>query len=284
MKTASRSLIAVLLALLLYGIAHSEAADTAAKAAGAQRLAEKAPDLAGVGIKEQLGAQVDLNLHFTDENGKVVRLGDFFAAKKPVIISLAYYQCPMLCGVILNGIVDGVKEMTWTPGKEFTMVNVSIDPKEKSELAVAKKKNLIEALGKPEAAAGWHFLTGEEQSIKSLATQLGFGYRWDENEKQFAHGAGIFVLTPEGQLSRVLYGIQYRASDLRLSLLEASNGKIGTIVDRILLFCYGYNPHLRQYSVIAMRVVQLGAILTTLLLGIFIGLARARELKSEVSS
>src|SRR5690606_26057269 len=123
-----------------------------------------------------------------------------------------------------------------------------------------------------------------ESQIKSLATQLGFGYRWDENEKQYAHGAGIFVLTPEGKLSRVLYGIQYRPSDLRLSLLEASNGKIGTIVDRILLFCYSYNPQLRQYSVTVMKVVQLGAIVTVLLLGIFIGLARVRELKGGEKS
>jgi protein SCO1/2 len=157
---------------------------------------------------------------------------------------------------------------------------VSFDPKEKFELAAAKKKNLVEALGKPEAAAGWHFLTGEENQIKALADQLGFGYRWDEKEKQYAHGAGIFVLTPEGKLSRVLYGIQYRPSDLRLSLLEASNGKIGTIVDRILLFCFSYNPHLRQYSVTATRVLQLGAIVTMLLLGGFIAFSLRRENKA----
>jgi protein SCO1/2 len=274
---------AFIVALLGIGIANADA-PVSAKAVGNQNLAQKAPDFTGVGITEKMGESVDLNLRFVDETGKAVRLGDYFSAKKPVIISLAYYECPMLCGVVLNGMVDGVKEMTWVPGREFTMVNVSIDPREKSDLAEAKKKNLIQALGKPEAAAGWHFLTGEESQIKSLATQLGFGYRWDENEKQYAHGAGIFVLTPEGKLSRVLYGIQYRPSDLRLSLLEASSGKIGTIIDRIILFCYAYNPHLRQYSMVLTRVVQLGAIVTVLLLGVFIGLARAREVSGKVSA
>lgn len=252
-----------------------------AKAQGNQNMAEKGPDMTGIGITEKLGESVDLNLQFTNELGQTVRLGDYFTEKKPVIISLAYYECPMLCGIVLNGVVDGLKGMDWTPGKEFTVINVSIDPKEKFDLAAAKKKNLLEALGKPEAAAGWHFLTGDENPIKTLATQLGFGYRWDEKEKQYAHGAGIFVLTPEGKLSRILYGIQYRPSDLRLSLLEASSGKIGTIIDRLILFCYAYNPVTRQYSMMLTRVMQIGAIVTTLLLGAFIAIARKRELDSQ---
>jgi protein SCO1/2 len=255
-------------------------ANPADKAAGAEALAEKGPDLTGVGITEKLGTQIDLNHTFIDETGKTVRIGDFFASKRPVILSFAYYQCPMLCGVVLNALVDGIRELSWTPGKEFTLINLSFDPKEKFDLAAAKKKNLIEALGKPGAGAGWHFLTGEENQIKSLAGELGFGYRWDEKEKQYAHGAGIFVLTPDGKLSRVIYGIQYRPSDLRLSLLEASNGKIGTIVDRILLFCFSYNPHLRQYSLSVTRVLRVGAVLTMLLLGGFIALSRMREMKS----
>lgn len=243
-------------------------------------MADKGPDLTGVGITEKLGSQIDMSLTFIDELGKTVRIGDFFQAKRPVIISLAYYECPMLCGVVLNALVDGMKELAWTPGKEFTLINLSFDPREKFELAAAKKKNLVEALGKPEAAAGWHLLTGDANHIKALADELGFGYRWDEKEKQYAHGAGIFVLTPDGKLSRVLYGIQYRPSDLRLSLLEASNGKIGTIVDRILLFCFSYNPHLRQYSLMVTRVLRIGAVLTILLLVGFIALSRMREMKS----
>jgi len=271
--------VAPALAFALVSFSMPALASSADRAAGNQALVDAAPDLTGVGIKEKLGDSIDLNHTFTDETGKTVRIGDFFQAKRPVIISLAYYQCPMLCGVVLNAIVDGIKPLTWTPGKEYTLVNLSFDPKEKFDLAAAKKKNLIEALGKPEAAAGWHFLTGEENQIKALASELGFGYRWDEKEKQYAHGAGIFVLTPDGKISRVLYGIQYRPSDLRLSLLEASNGKIGTIVDRILLFCFSYNPHLRQFSLSATRVVQIGAVLTILILGGFIAISRMREVR-----
>lgn len=252
-----------------------------AKAVGNQTLSEKGPDTKGIGITEKLGDSIDLNLHFSDETGKTVRLGEFFEKKKPVIVSMAYYQCPMLCGIVLNGLVDGMKGMSWVAGKEFTLVNVSFDPREKPTLAATKKKNLIEALGKPEASSGWHFLTGEESQIKTLASQLGFGYRWDETEKQFAHGAGIFVLTPEGKLSRVLYGIQYRPSDLRLSLLEASNGKVGTIIDRIVLFCYSYNPKMRQYSVTLTRIVQLGAVVTMLILGGFIAASLKRDRRSS---
>ncbi len=276
------ALIFTSLSLLGSGPAAAEdGSQLSVKGAALQRMAEKGPDLTGVGITEKLGESVDLNLTFTNEVGKVVRLGDFFSAKKPVIISLAYYECPMLCGVVLNALVDSLKELQWSPGKEFTLVNLSFNPKEKFELAAAKKKNLIEALGKPEAAAGWHFLTGEESQIKSLASQLGFGYRWDENEKQYAHGAGIFVLTPEGKLSRVLYGIQYKPTDLRLSLLEASNGKVGTIVDRLILFCFSYNTKMRTYSVAMYRVVQVGFVVTVLMLGAFIAFSRMREIRGS---
>ncbi len=262
------------LLVLISGPVLADENNVSAKAQGNQNLADKGPDLTGVGITEKLGTTIDPELQFTDETGKKVRIGDYFTAKRPVIISFAYYDCPMLCGVVLNALVDGMKDLKWTPGNEFTLVNISFDEKEKFDLAAAKKRNLVEALGKPDAAAGWHFLTGEESQIKSLASQLGFGYRWDEKEKQFAHGAGIFVLTPEGKLSRVLYGIQYRASDLKLSLVEASNGKVGTIIDRIVLFCFSYNTQLRQYSLTLTRVVQVGAVLTVLLLGGFIAFTK----------
>lgn len=280
MKMAFASVL-LFLSVSLFSGAFADDANVRAKAMGNQYLAEKKPDMTGLGITEKLGNRIDLNLSFFDETGKVVQLKDYFTAKKPVIISLAYYQCPMLCGVVLNGLVDGIKGLTWTPGKEFTMINISFDTREKFALAAEKKKNLMDALGKPGAAAGWHFLTSDESQIKTLASQLGFGYRWDENEKQFAHGAGIFVLTPEGKLSRVLYGIQYKPSDLRLSLLEAANGKIGTIVDRIVLFCYSYNPQTRQYSVVLTRVMQAGAIVTVLILGAFIAFTRMRELRGS---
>lgn len=223
-------------------------------------------NLKGIGITEKLGEQIDLNLEFTNEQGQKVRLGDYFHSKKPVILSLAYYNCPNLCGIVLNAVLDGLKGLTWEPGKEFEVINVSIDPKETFQLALKKKENMVRALGKPGVGAGWHFLVGAENQIKTLATQIGFGYRWDDKEKQYLHGAGIFVLTPEGKVSRILFGIQYRPSDLKLSLLEAANGKIGTIIDRIVLFCYSYNPQMRQYSVVLTRVMQVAVIVTTVLI------------------
>jgi protein SCO1/2 len=165
---------------LFFFLAFNASANRSDKAAGAEAMAEKGPDLTGVGITEKLGSSIRLDRVFTDETGKPVQLGTYFSAKRPVIISLAYYECPMLCGVVLNALLDGMKGMDWTPGKEFTVVNLSFDPREKHDLALAKKKNLIEALGKPEAAAGWHFLTGDESQIKALADELGFGYRWHE--------------------------------------------------------------------------------------------------------
>lgn len=229
-------------------------------------------NLKGLAITEKLGESIDLNLEFTNEQGQVVKLSQYFQSKKPVLISLAYYNCPNLCGIVLNAVLEGLKGMQWQPGKEFQVINVSIDPTEKSQLALKKKENLIRALGKPEAAAGWHFLVGAENQIKTLASQIGFGYRWDDKEKQYLHGAGIFVLTPEGKISRILYGIQYRPSDLKLSLLEAANGKIGTILDRIVLFCYSYNPQMRQYSIVLTRVMQIAAVVTTVLFLGFLGL------------
>lgn len=239
-----------------------------ASAFGAEKDDVKPKELEGVGIVEKLGAQADIhNLTFTDEHGQKVKLDTFFQAKRPVLLSFAYYECPMLCGVILNAMLDGMKGMAWVPGKQFEVVNVSINPKETSDLAAQKKDGFVKAFGKPEVAAGWHFLTGEENQIKTLASQMGFGYRYDENQKEYVHGAGIFVLTPEGKLSRVLYGIQYRPTDLKLSLLEASNGKVGTILDRIVLFCFSYDPQLRKYSIVLMRVMQAGFLAMILLIG-----------------
>lgn len=236
---------------------------------GGVPVSEKPTILEGVGITEKLGAQISINeLQFTNEQGKPVFLSSYFQSKKPVLLSLAYYNCPTLCGVVLNGILDGLKGMEWIPGNQFQVVNVSIDPTEKADLAAEKKKNFLDALGKAEKNPDWHFLVGTENQIKTLASQIGFGYRFDNKEQQYVHGAGIFVLTPEGKLSRILYGIQYKPSDLKLSLLEASNGKVGTIIDRLLLFCYRYDPLLKQYSVAIMRVLQGLAVLTVLVMAI----------------
>lgn len=211
----------------------------------------------GVGIKENLGAQVSLStLHFKNESGQEVALSSLFKPGKPVILNLVYYKCPSLCGLVLNGLLDGLKKFAWNVGDKFQVITLSIDPTEGPDLAKKKKDNFLSAYGRRGAEQGWSFLTGREEDIKSLATQIGFGYRYDEIQKQYAHGAAIFVLTAEGKISRYLYGIEYPEQSLRLALLEASNGKIGTIVDRILLFCYRYDPQARNYAFYAMNIVR----------------------------
>jgi len=226
--------------------------------------------LEGIQIKEKLGQSIAIqDFKFTDETGAVVPLSTYFHQGKPVILSFSYYECPSLCGVVLNGLTDGMKGMNWVAGNQFQAINVSIDPKEKSDLAATKKKAFVEALGKPEAASGWHFLVGEEDQIRGLAEQAGYGYRYDEASKEYLHSAGVFILTPEGKISRILYGIQYRPNDMKLSLVEASSGKVGTILDRIILFCYSYDPVLHKYSVVFQRVMQLAAFLTILIVGIY---------------
>jgi len=220
---------------------------------------ETPASLKEVGIEEHLGDQVDLDLVFTNEAGEQVRLGSFFNGKKPVLLSLIYYSCPGLCNFHLNGLNDAFKEMKEPLGSEFDHILVSIDPSEGHELAAEKKVNYMEAYGRPEGAKGWHFLTGDEANIKKLAEQVGFKYRWDENEKQWAHAAAAIVLTPEGKISRYLYGIVFDPKVVRLSLVEASNGKIGTVVDKLILFCFHFDPRASKYTFYAFNVMRAGA-------------------------
>lgn len=251
---------------------------------------QKPKALEGVGITEKLGAKIPLNeIKFKNEKGEEVVLSQFFTKGHPVVLTMAYSKCPGLCGVVLNALLDSMKGLDWTPGEQYTVVNVSLDPEETVELSNEKKESYVKAFTRPgqeqKINEGWHFLTGSEANIKRLASEIGFGYKWVEEEAQFAHGAAAFVLTPEGIISRILYGISYRSADLKLSLLEASNGKIGTIVDRIILFCYQYNPQLRKYSLGIMRIVQVGALFTTLFLMIFLGIfwfKEKRKVKEDI--
>ena len=225
--------------------------------------AETTPyELKNVGITEHLGNAIDLNLTFKDESGATVPLKTFFDGKKPVIMTLAYYGCPNLCGLLLNGVTNTFKELTWMPGQEFQYVNVSIDPTETSELAAAKKESILKEYGRPGTDAGWHFLTGSEANIKALAQQIGFAYYYDKDEKQYAHGSALYALTPDGKLSRYLFGVTFEPRDMRLALLESSNGKIGNIVDHVLLYCYRYDPKSRKYSLFATRLMKTGAGIT----------------------
>jgi protein SCO1/2 len=233
--------------------------------------AEIPGELQDVGFDEKLGGSVTLSeLTFKNEAGQSVQLSDYFKSGKPVLLNLLYFECPNLCNFLLNGMVDTLKTMDWTPGRQFEIVSVSVDPREGPELAAKKKASYLKSYSRPEAAEGWHFLTSPDESqAKRLADQVGFKYKWDEKEKQYAHGAAIFILTPQGKISRYLYGVQFKEKDLRLALVEASDGKIGTIVDRILLFCYRYNPVTRTYSIVATRLMQAGGAVTVLVLGLW---------------
>lgn len=230
--------------------------------------------LRDVSLEQRLDNQVPLDLVFRDENGKTVALKQFFAGK-PVILTLVYYQCPMLCTQVLNGLLRSLKDLTLVPGRQFEIVTVSIDPTETPVLADAKHILYAGLYGKPGALEGWHFLTGAEPQIKQLAEAVGYRYAYDPATKQFAHPAAIMVLTPEGRLSRYFYGISYSAADLRMGLVEASEGRIGTPVDHVLLYCFHYDPATGKYGLLISRVIQLMGALTALCLaGLMIYLFR----------
>jgi protein SCO1/2 len=220
-----------------------------------------------VGIDQKLNQSIPLNLAFRDENGQTVQLAQFFG-QKPVILTLVYYNCPMLCTQVLNGVESGLKELPSDIGKQFEVVTISIDPTESHVLAKVKQEMYVGMYGRPGAAQGWHFLTGDEPQIKQLADALGFRYAYDPDTKQFAHASAIMLLTPEGKISRYFYGIQFPSRDLRLGLVEASEGKIGTPVDQVLLFCYHYDPKTGKYGLLISHVIQAGGALTVLVLGI----------------
>lgn len=223
------------------------------------QLADQEPEaLKGLGIFHQGGAQLPLELAFTDEQGRAVRLGDYFAGEVPVILTLVYYNCPMLCNVLLDRFVVGLKELDWTAGQEFRIVTVSIDPQDDSAGALKKKAHQIENYGRPSAAAGWHFLTGDEAAIHRLADAVGFKYAFDSESGEFQHAAGIFVLTPAGTVSQTLLGLDFPGKDLRLALVEASAGKIGSALDRVLLFCFHYDAAEGRYAPAAMNLMRLG--------------------------
>lgn len=225
--------------------------------------------LDGVGIEEHLGRQIDLNLTFTAENGYPVALKEFFHSGKPVILDLIYYSCPNLCTLILNGQTAAMREiLPWTPGKEYEVVTISIDPNESFDLARKKKAIYLSSFDHP--APGWHFLCDRDGNAKKLAEMIGFKYRWDERTQQFAHAGAIMVLTPEGKMARYLYGASFHPRDLRFSLAEASENRTTMAVQKILLFCYHYDPKAGGYVLFATNLMRAGGILTVLLIGLFL--------------
>ncbi len=238
---------------------------------------ELVPDiLAKVGVDQKLNAQVPLDLAFRDESGRSIRLGDYFG-KKPIVLMLVYFECPMLCTQVLNGAVAAMKILNFTIGDEYDVVTVSFNPKETPALAQSKKATYLAKYGRPPANSGWHFLTGEEPSIAALASAVGFRYTFDPTTQQYVHASAIMVLTPQGRVSKYFYGIDYPPKDLRLGLIEASSGKIGNPVDQLLLYCYHYDPHSGKYSMMVLNVLRLAGLATVALIGGFIAVMWSRD-------
>jgi protein SCO1/2 len=231
-----------------------------------------------VHIDQKIGQPLPLDLAFKDEKGRDVRLGEFFTGR-PVVLALAYYECPMLCTQVLNGMTGALKTLSLDAGKDFDVVVVSIDPRDTPALAAAKKANYLRSYGRPMSAAGWHFLTGTNASIKPLAAAIGFHYAYDDNLKQFAHGAAIYVATPKGVVSRYLLGIDFAPRDLRLALVEASNNQLGTVGDKVLLLCYHYDPESGKYGTAVLNSIRVGFVATVgaFLTFLFVSLRRERH-------
>jgi protein SCO1/2 len=232
--------------------------------------------LHNVGITQNLNAQIPPDLVFRDETGKSVRIGDFFG-KKPIVLSLVYFDCPALCTEVLNGELRTIKAISLDLGKDFEAVTVSFEPKDTPALAEAKRDVYIGQYGRPGATDHWHFLTGDRQSIDALTNAVGFQYAYDSSIRQYAHAAAILVLTPDGRIDRYFYGVIYPARDVRLGLVEASEGKIGTLTDHALLYCYQYDPMTGRYGVVVMNVLRAAGGLTVLILGIFMIMMFLRE-------
>ncbi len=239
------------------------------------------PGLEGVGIDQRLDEQIPLDLAFRDEAGRSVRLGDFFG-KRPVLLALVYYDCPMLCTQVLNGLVSAVNVLSFDAGREFDVVAVSFDPREKPADASAKKTAYLSRYKHPGAEAGWHFLTGDAPAIAALTKAAGFRYRYDAEKDQFAHASALFVLTPAGKISRLFFGIEYAPRDLRLGLIEAAGSRIGTPVDAVLLYCFHYDPKSGRYGAAIMNIVRLGGAATVLALALSIWLfsRKGRRMKA----
>ncbi len=235
------------------------------------------PVLREVGLDQKLGGQIPLDVAFRDEAGQAVTLQQYFG-KRPVILVLAYYQCPMLCTLVLNGLTSALRTLSFDIGQQFEVVTVSIDPADTPALAAAKKQTYLDSYRRPGADAGWHFLTGDVASIDRLAQAVGFRYRYDPVRKEFAHAAGIMVLTPGGTLARYFYGVEFAPRDLRFGLIEAAENRIGSPVDQLLLYCYQYDPSTGHYSAAVMNIVRLGGVLTVGAFVVFLLAMRRRDL------
>jgi len=232
--------------------------------------------LSKIAIDQKIGSQVPADIPFIDENGRQVKIGDYFG-KRPVVLALVYYECPMLCTQVLNGLVGAVSVLNFDAGREFDVVAVSFNPKEGPGLASQKKASYMERYGRPQTASGWHFLTGTQESIDRLTDAVGFRYEYDPKIGQFAHGAALELLTPKGTIAKYFYGIEFSPRDLRLGLIDASEEHIGTVIDDVLLFCYHYDPATGKYGASVLTMVRIAGVATILAFAIFLTVSLRRD-------
>ncbi|MBL7557850.1 MAG: SCO family protein [Bdellovibrionaceae bacterium] len=258
-------MVFVFLFLLLFTVAsysaHQGATDGGYDGKPAAAISTERPkELDGVGIEEKLGSTVDMDLKFKNEKGEDVTLGSFYDGRHPVIISLVYYSCPGLCNFHLNGLVEGLKGLDWSPGEKFQVLAISFDAKETPDLGAGKKKSYMDVYERPQAEKGFHFLTADQATIDKITSSVGFKFKWNETEKEWAHSSAAIVTTPKGIISRYLGGIMFDPKDVKLALNEATEGKIGTFVDKMILYCFHYDPKENKYSLAAFNLVRLGGV------------------------
>lgn len=253
-RPLTRFLVSVVLATTLTGVVCA--------APETQRPAQ----LQGLDVVEKIGKPVDLNLEFQSETGRVVKLKSLIKPDRPTILALAYYECPMLCTLVLNGLVQSLDKVEWTAGEQFNVVTISVDPRETPQMAGVKRQAYLAAYGR-DVKGNWPFLTDYQDNVKKLATQVGWTYRYDERTKQYAHPAALVVLTPDGRVARYLYGVKFRPLDVRLALTEAGEGKVGGFTEKVLMFCYQYDPSSQSYVMFARRFMSAGGALVMLILG-----------------
>lgn len=269
MKILTRSILTFLTVFSLFDSSH------------AQLNQNKPAILDEIGVDEKLGDAIPLDLHFINSEGDSVRIGDLIEKGKPVLLNPLYYECPILCGLVLDAVFEIVDELAWTPGTDYTIISFSIDPKEKTDLAAETKEQYLSDLNRSGAEDGWHFLTGSEESIKQLTEAVGFGYKYDHDTEQYVHQASIMLLSPEGVVVRYLYGTQFSEFNLRNALYEAAEGTIGSAVDKVILYCFTYDPASKSYVPVAINIMKIGGLATVIILGIFLGVFWKRERNSS---